>query len=47
MTNAFQKNIFIVSTNKNVKPIYNGKGNKVQFILIADFVFAAHGKRGI
>ena len=31
------------SSDKNIKPVNNSEGDKIKFILTADFVLAAHG----
>jgi hypothetical protein len=39
---AFQQDIFVFFSRKNIYPGYYCKSQEIQFILIADFVFGAH-----
>ena len=39
---ASKEDIFVFSPDENVKPVDYRKGDKVQCILISDFVFSAH-----
>ena len=38
----FNNNLVIFFSYKNVYPIYCGKGNKVQFIIVMKFIFPDH-----
>ena len=43
MFKAFKKYIFIFITDKQIYPVYDSKGYKIQLILIPEFILAAHG----
>jgi len=44
MPNTVQKKIAIFSSDKDIQPFNDGKCDKIQFLLIPDFVFATHDK---
>jgi len=40
---AGKENVFVFLADEYVQPVDDGEGDKVEFVLISDFVFAAHG----
>ncbi|MDQ3842594.1 MAG: hypothetical protein M3342_01060, partial [Bacteroidota bacterium] len=42
MLKAFEQDVLVFISDKQVNPVNEGKGDKVQFVLISEFVFAAH-----
>jgi hypothetical protein len=42
ITNAVQEDITVFSSNENIKPVNDSEGNKVDGILISDFILTAH-----
>ena len=42
MLKTFEQDVLVFLSDKQVNPANDGKGDKVQLVLISEFVFAAH-----
>jgi len=40
---ACQYNVLVFISDEQVNPVGDGEGYKIQFVIVAEFVFAAHG----
>ena len=42
VADAFKENVTVFSSNKNIQPLNHGKSDEIEFILVSDFIIAAH-----
>jgi hypothetical protein len=45
ITQAVQENIFVLTPDENIQPMDHGEGDEIKFVLVTNFVLAAHANQ--